>query len=253
MSDASTPITTSRVLSMPKGHRIYSTSREVATEFPLPAIGAVLAANNFIGGFTNHIVLDVTEAPGKGNLKRVTVTHGTIPSGDFTEYESEAYTFPPIYPNDTTFMPGGSRPRSRNVIAKVVYQFQLTIGSWLNDPTIWTIPSDPSELTSEALSTGPFEVRSYIAEAAGETFVAGDGSSGRVGDYLNGAFINLDTINDSFSIYDPGDLFYSVGASVPSATTYAGWVAAKTEIMTARTVHKWYCGYMRRTAFVRAQ
>ena len=230
---------------MPKGHRIYSTSREVATEFPLPEIGAVLAASNFIGGFTSHVILDVTEAPGKGNLKRVTVTHGKIPVGDFTEYESEAYTFPPIYPKvGLTFMPGGSRPRSRNVIARVVYQFQLTIGSWLNDPTIWDFST---------LSTGPFEVRSYIAEAAGQTFVAGDGSSGRVGDYLNAAFINHDTINDAFSIYDPGDLFYSVGASVPSATTYASWVTAKTEIMTARTVHKWYCGYMRRTAFVRAQ
>jgi hypothetical protein len=253
MSDAFTPITTSRVLATPKGHRIYSTSREVATEFPLPAIGALLAASNFIGGFTNHIILDVTEAPGKGNLKRVTVTHGKFPTGDFTEYESEAYTFPPIYPNGTAFMPGGSRPRARVAIARVVYQFQLTIGSWLTDPTIWTTPSDPALLTTDALSTGPFEVRSYIAEAAGRNFTVDDGSSGRVGDYLNAAFINLDTVNNAFIIYDPGILAYNVSASVPSATTYASWVAEKTEIMTARTVHKWYCGYMRRTAFVRAQ
>ena len=244
MSDAFRPITTSRLLSMPKGHRIYSTSREVPTEFPFPTIGAVLTASNFIGGFTNHIILDVTEAPGKGNLKRVTVTHGTFPSGEFTEYESEAYTFPPIYPNSTAFMPGGSRPRGRVAIARVVYQFQLTIGSWLSDTTIWDFTTP---------STGPFEVRSYIAEAAGRNFTVDDGSSGRVGDYLNAAFINLDTVNDAFTVYDPGVLLYNVSASVPSATTYASWVTAKTEIMTARTVHKWYCGYMRRTAFVRAQ
>lgn len=243
MSDAYTPITTSRVLQTPLGHRIYTTTRDVSDRFPLPTLGAELSASNFIAGFTNHIVLDASEVPKPGGGKRVTVTHGTIPSGSFTEYESQAFTFPPIYPG-STFMPGGSRARQRVVPARVTYEYQATIGTWMAAATIWDYTTP---------STGPFEVRSYIAEAAGENFEADDGSSGRVGDYLNPFFIGIDTVNNLITIYDPGDLFYEIGASAPSATVYAGWVANKTELMASRTVHKWYTGYMRRTAYVRAQ
>lgn len=244
MSDPYSPVTTSRVLQMPQGHRIYSTTRKVATEFPLPAIGVVLSANNFIAGFINHYILDVSESPIATGGKNVTVTHGTIPSSTFTEYESQAFTFPPIYPSGTTFMPGGSRSRQRVVPARVTYEYRLVPGSWLTDAAIW----DYADST-----TGPFEVKSYIARAAGENFVSEDGSSGSVGSYLNAHFIGIDTVNNEFSIYAPGDLFYIVDASAPSADTYSTWVTDGTELMASRTLHKWYCGYMRRTSYVRAQ
>jgi hypothetical protein len=243
MSDAYTPITTSRVLQTPRGHRIHTTTREVSDRFPLPVLGSELSASNFIAGFTDHIILDASEVPKPNGGKRVSVTHGTFPTGVFTEYESQAYTFPPIYPG-STFMPGGSRARQRVVPARVTYEYRAAIGDWMEAATLWDYLSP---------TTGPFEVKSYIAQAAGETFVAEDGSSGRVGDYLNPFYIGIDTVNDAINVYDPGDLFYTIGASAPSATTYAGWVANKTELMASRTVHKWYTGYMRRTAYVRAQ
>ena len=44
MSDAHTPITTEQVLQLPKGHVLYTTTREVPMEFPLPTLGAALSA-----------------------------------------------------------------------------------------------------------------------------------------------------------------------------------------------------------------
>jgi hypothetical protein len=114
----------------------------------------------------------------------------------------------------------------------------------LSAPTIWNFTD---------VLTGPFEVQSFIAEAAGQNFSEDDGASGRVGDFLNPAFIMVDTVNNPITINSPGSLFYVVPASAPNATTYASWVAAGTELMASRTIHKWYCGYMRRTSYVRAQ
>lgn len=244
MSDAHTPRTTVRRLSTPQGHQIYTTTRDVAVEFPLPVIGSAMSASNFIAGFTGHYILDVSEAPLSHNAKRVTVTHGAFPSGTFTEYESQAYTFPPIYPNESGFMPGGSRARQRVVTARVTYEYRLAPGSWLTDPAIWDFST---------LSTGPFEVRSYIAQAAGEDYERRGGEYSQVGAWLNSWYIGVDTLNDFLAVTIPGELYYEIGASAPSATTYASWVAAGTELIAARTVHKWYCGYMRRTAYVKAQ
>lgn len=247
MSDAYTPITTSRVLQTPRDHRIYTTTREVSDRFPLPTLGDALSESNFIAGFTDHIILDASEAPKSGGGKRVTVTHGKIPSGTFTEYESMAYTFPSIYPKaGGSFFPGGSRPRPRLVTARVTYEYQATIGSWQSDPAIW----DYSSLTS-----GPFEVKSYLMEAAGINFVTDDGESGLVGDYLNRNYLGLDTISNAITVWSGADvgLSYLIPASVPSYDTYAGWVAARTELMAHRSVSKWYTGYVRRTAYVRAQ
>lgn len=244
-ADAYHPITTSRVLSTPRGHRIYTSARDVASEYPLPGVADLLSVSGFVVGsdFTSHYVLDVSDSPTR-NGKRVSVEHGTFPTGEFEEYESLAYTFPPFYPTPGAFFPGGSRPRARVVPARVVYEYRLAPGDWLDAPAIWNFVSP---------LTGPFEVQSYIAEAAGVNFTAGDGSSGMVGDFLNPAFINYDTINNGIDIEAPGDLSYTISASVPSATTYAGWAVAGTEIMASRTIHKWYCGYMRRTAWVKAQ
>lgn len=250
-SDPYSPITTSRQLDQPTGYRIYSTTRLVPTEFPIPAKGAVLSASNFIGGFGTdlapHYILDVTDAP-HGTGKRVTVTHGPLPSaeGGYTEYESVAHTFPPIYPNNTAFFPGGSKARPRVVPAKVVYEYSLdpSASGWLSAATIWDFSSR---------TTGPFEVQSYLSEAAGTNFTDGDGDSGLVGDFMNPSFIGQDTINNAFTIYAPGDLFFAVTASAPSATTYASWVAAGSEIMKSRTIHRWYCFYMRRTVWIKAQ
>lgn len=241
-SDPFNPITTYRTLQTPKGHIIFSTTRRVAAEFPLPALGTAIE-DTFISGFTGHKVLDVSASPLAGGGKSVTVTHGTFPAGIFTEYESQAYTFPAIYPTPG-IQPGGARPRQRVVPARVTYEYQEYIGTWMDDPVTWD-ELDPS--------TGPFVVYSYIAEAAGANFVANDGSSGRVGDYLNPAFIQLDTINNQLTIHDPGNVLYIVLASSPDATTYATWFLTGTEIMVSRTIHKWYTGYMKRTAYVRVQ
>lgn len=244
-SDAHTPITSSRTLQTPKGHHIYTTTRDVAVEFPLPAIGATMASSNFVAGFTDQIILDVSDIPLPHRAKRVSVTHGAFPVGVFTEYEAQAFTFPAIYPDLTAaFMPGGSRERPRSVAARVTYEYRLEPGNWLTAPTIWDYV-DPA--------TGPFELKSYLAEAAGQYFITADSGSGQVGDYLNPYYLGMDVVNNQITISDPADLFYIIIASAPSLTTYANWVAANTELMASRTVHKWYCGYMRRTAYVRAQ
>ena len=248
MSDAHTPITTSRLLQTPRGHRIYTTTREVSDRFPLPTLGAALSESNFIAGFSNHLILDASESPKPGGGKRVSVTHGTIPSGSFVEYESMAYTFPAIYPKTAgTFFPGGSRPRQRLVTARVVYDYQATIGTWMDDVTIWDYTT---------LTTGPFEVKSNLVDAAGISYQIEEGLDGLVGDYLNKNFLGATTVHNEITITVRsmgGALVYTILASVPSYDTYAGWVTAKTELMAQRTVHKWYSGYMRRTAFVRAQ
>lgn len=251
-SDPYSPITTSRVLDEPRGHRVYTTTRKVAAEFPLPGKGEVLSEANFIGGFGTvgdyHYILDVSDYP-DGDGKKVSVTHSKIPAGTFTEYESLGYVFPPIYPKTSqAHFPGGSKARSRTVTARVEYEYTTNPAAsptnWRGDATIWDFSS---------VSSGPFEVRSYLSEAAGANFVAADGSSGLVGDFLNPSFVGQDTLNDIFRIYSPGSLFYSVGASSPSAATYLGWITSKSEFMASRTIHKWYCFYMRRTVWVRAQ
>lgn len=248
MSDAHTPITTSRVLQTPRGHRIYTTTREVSDRFPLPELGAALSESNFIAGFTDHIILDASEAPKPNGGKRVTVTHGKIPIGTFTEYESMAYTFPSIYPKPGgSFFPGGSRPRPRVVTARVTYQYQAAIGSWMDDAPIWDFAS---------LSTGPFEVKSWLMDAAGRRFDEEVDGTRQVGDYLNRNYLGMDTINNTIEVWSSdGDSasIFTIPPSVPSYDTYAEWVSAKTELMVQRTVHKWYTGYMKRTAYVRAQ
>lgn len=252
MSDAFRPITTSQRLDNPRGYRLFTTQREVPAEFTPPNIGDPLG--NFLpGSLSSNLVLSVSDSPRDGK-QIVTVRHGLVPEGPdggeaFVEYESFAYRFPPIYPNSTPFFPGGSQDRNRVVPARVVYEY-AKIGSskfntWRDASTIWDF-TDPT--------TGPFEVKSYIADAAAQKFTGDDGSAGVVGQFLAPAFIAQDTINNSLSISSPGSLFYTVGASSPSATAYAAWVAARTEIIASRTISKWMGNiYCRRTVWVRAQ
>ena len=247
-SDPYSPVTTSRQIDTPNAYRIYTTTRKVASEFPIPAEGSALTSSNFIGGFDSvespHYIMQVDERP-EQNGKVVTVTHGPIPAGSFVEYESLAYTFPAIYPTvGSSFFPGGSRQRQRVVPATVTYEYRTAPGDWLTAAVVWdgTTPS-----------TGPFEIESVLMQAAAVNFIDGDGASGLVGDYLNPAFITQDTLNDDVMIYSPGSLSYFIGRSIPSVATYAGWVTAKTLIMPSRTIHRWYCFYMRRTVQVVAQ
>lgn len=243
--DATTPITTSSFVDLPKNHRVYTTTREVAIEMPLPAIGSSMST--FLPGpLGANIVLDAWETPSGNAKKKITVQHTATPSGTFTERESVAYQFPPIYPNATAFFPGGSYRRPRNVIGRITYEFSRDpVAAWGASPAIWNFV-DPT--------TGPFEVESYLAKAAGEQFEDGDGAGGMVGDFLNANFVAYDTINPPFTIYAPGDLFYAVPASRPSITVYAGWVANKTEIIVSRTIDDWLGDFsMRRTVYVPAQ
>lgn len=249
MSDAFRPITTSRTLQTPQGYRIYTSQREVAAEYPLPAIGA--AMSGFLPGFTDHYIMDVTDRPYRAG-KIVTVTHGPVPSGTFTEYESVGYRFPMVYPNATTFFPGGSQARPRTVPGRVTYQYALDpdAAGWLDLPAIWDF--NPSGVAPAGLASGPFEVKSWMVEAAGVMW-DDDFNLGLVGDYLNQGFIGQDTLNDQIYVNGPGSEAHGIVASIPSVTQYAAWVTAGTELMASRVMGKWYCFYMLRSVFVKAQ
>lgn len=252
MSDAFRPITTSQRLDNPRGYRLFTTQREVPSEFVPPEIGATLGTF-LAGSLSSNLVLSVSDSPRDGK-QIVTVQHGPVPNGpdgggSFVEYESFPYTFPPIYPNSSAFFPGGSQNRNRLVTARVVYEY-ATVGSaafnaWRDAATIWNF-TDPT--------TGPFEVRSYIADAAAQKFTGDDGSAGTVSQFLATAFIAQDTIHNGITVSSPGSLYYTIGESSPSATTYANWVSAKTEFIASRNITKWMGNiYMRRTVWVRAQ
>jgi hypothetical protein len=246
MSVAHTPITTSRQVEIPKGHRIYtSTRRQCAVEMPVPTQGA--AVGTFLGGIhAANIVLNAWDSPTGDGKKSITIEHTTVPSGISVSHETVAFQFPPIYPNGTAFFPGGSYRRPRNVIGRITYEFSRTPAStWGTAPAIWDFSS---------LATGPFEVRSYLADASGESYSDDDGNSGTIGGWLKGNFVASDTIHDSVTISVPGVLFYSIVPSVPSATQYAAWVAAQAELIVSRTVDDWYGDIsMRRTVYVKAQ
>lgn len=246
----SSPWTKFQYLKIPKNHKLYTTVILIPYSYTIPEAGQQISAISYLSGVAagrqSDYIVDVRYPEAYGGY-RLEIDHMTVPSGSFTEYESVAYTFPPIYPNATAFFPGGSKPRSRVVPARVVYEYQLTPTSptnWLTAATIWDYTTP---------STGPFEVKSYLAEAAGTNFIDDDGTSGSVGEFLNPSFIGQDSINDAFNVYSPADLAYAVGASSPSAATYADWVANNTEIMVSRTIHSWYEFTMRRSVFVRAQ
>lgn len=247
--DAYTPRTSSRQLETPRGYRMFTTIRDVPTEMQLPVMGDLLSVSKFVGGFDNHYVLDASDQP-TATGKKITVNHGLLPygpnGGAYQEYESIAYTFPAIYPGGT-FMPGGSRQRQRLVPARVVYEYcaDPAAAGWLTAPTIWT----PAILAPGTAMDGPFEVYSNMLEASG----AHDAAGNSVAQYLNAAFVGVDTISDDITISDPGILAYTILASVPSNTHYAGWIASGIELMAQRTIHTWYPLYMRRTAWVRAQ
>lgn len=326
--DAYTPITSSSRLQVPRGHRLYNTSRQIATETPIPDIGDTMESQ--VGGGTKYaenIIFDVSDSPTQDGKKSLTLRHTALPSLPWTTYtqldvpknhkvyttvilipisydipelgetiseydylsdvpaalqsnlitnvnypnayggyrleiqhtalpdgthvvwESIAHNFPAIYPNETTFFPNGSLNRPRVVVARVEWEFcaDPTVGdpSWQNDAVIW----DWIDVT-----TGPLEVESLILEASTQTFIDGDGDSGQVGEYLNQTFINQTTIHPAISISAPGDLAYSIEASIPSIATYADWVTNGTEFMLRRTISNWLGTlYARRTVWIKAQ
>lgn len=244
--DPYSPITTSRQLDWPKGHRIYTTTRTVAGEYPIPSVGNTMAAQlGTTHPYAAHIITDVQERPEQNSQRILTLEHTLVPTGTHTKYQTVAFVFPAIYPNNTTFFPGGSMRRSRNVLGRVVYEYKRDPSTWLNEAAIWNFTDT---------SSGPFEVESLLAQAANEIFLDGDGKSGTVGQFLNGTFIAQDTIHNAITISVPGDLFYEIAASRPSATQYAQWVTNKTELMVSRTVDDWYGDIlMKRTVYVRAQ
>lgn len=246
MSVPYTPITTSRQVEIPKGHRIYtSTRRQCAVEMAVPTQGA--AVGSFLGGLhAANIILDAWDNPSGDGKKTITIEHTTVPGGSFVSYETVAFQFPPIYPNGTAFFPGGSYRRPRNVMGRITYEFSRTPGAtWGAAAAIWDFTS---------LATGPFEVKSFLADASGEPYQDDEGNSGTIGAWLKGNFIASDTIHDAVVISIPGILYYAIGTSFPSATQYAAWVAGQNELMVSRTVDDWYGDIsMRRTVYVKAQ
>lgn len=246
MSVAYSPITSSRQVEIPKGHRIYTSTRlQCAVEMAVPSQGAVVG--NFLGGVhAGNIILDAWDNPSADGKKSITIEHTAVPTGSFVSLESVAYQFPPIYPNGTAFFPGGSYRRPRTVMGRITYEFSRTpLSSWGSAPAIWNFSS---------LASGPFEVKSFLADASGEPYQDDEGNSGTIGAWLKGNFIASDTIHDSVTISIPGILYFVIGTSAPSASQYAAWVAAQSELMVSRTVDDWYGDIsMRRTVYVKAQ
>ncbi|MCE5310447.1 MAG: hypothetical protein LLG20_22650 [Acidobacteriales bacterium] len=258
----SRPWTRFRHLSIPKNHRLYTTTILIPISYTIPDVGMQIKdvasagvpylteALGMAAGRQDDYIVAVRHPEAYGGY-RLELDHMTVPVAAYSDYQTVACVFPSIYPNGTSFFPGGSMRRSRSVLGRVLYQFTRTTGAgstwatWQADGTIWNFVS---------LGTGPFEVESYLAQAANEIFIDSDGNSGTVGQFLNGTFIAQDTIHDAITISIPGDLYYEIGESKPSATTYASWVANKTEIILSRTIDDWYGDIkMRRTVFVRAQ
>lgn len=248
MSVAHTPITTSRQIEIPKGHRIFTTTRhQCPVEMPVPTQGSTMAT--FLGTGSTHagnIVLDAWDSPSGDGKKSITVEHTAVPGSVATTYETVAFQFPPIYPNGTTFFPGGSYRRPRNVLGRITYEFSRTpAATWGSALPLWDFA---------ALSTGPFEVRSFLADASGEPYADDEGNSGTIGSWLKGNFVASDTVHDAVIISIPGILYYAIPPSVPSATQYAQWVDAQTELMVSRTIDDWYGDIsMRRTVYVKAR
>lgn len=246
--DPYTPTTTFRQLDWPRGHVIYRTSRLVPGEATQPGIGMFMSAVFGEGTpYANHVIVATDNSPAQASShQRVqSFEHMLVPSGTHVRYRSTPYTFPAIYPNGTAFFPWGSNARARLVMGRETSEYSTNPNTWLDDATIWN-GSDPT--------TGPLEIFSRIAEAAAQNFEDGDGNSGRVGDYLSGQFITQDTIHNAITISAPGDLFYPIPPSVPSATLYAQWAAAKTWLIIRRGIEEWYGNILvRKTLEVRAQ
>ena len=257
------PITTSRRLAVPKNHRVWTTSRAFPANAPLPLIGQTMEGILGTGAdadgnlwSTHRIISQPVMGKSDGALVQISLTHSTVPGlqsggsfATFTEYESFAFRFPPIYPNSTAFFPGGSQQRPRTVTGRVVYEY-AEVGSsrfngWRGEESIWNY-TDPT--------SGPFEVKSNIAKESSVEYEIPDGGYSTVGRWLSAPFIFQDTINDAIAINIPGELAYTVAASAPSASTYAGWVAARTEFIAARSIFQWQGDiYGRRTVYVMAQ
>jgi hypothetical protein len=243
------PIISDQRLSTPANHLLYSTSVEVPLALSLPLIGDTMTA--VLGGshpLKNTIIVDIDERF-QGAKRMLSIRHTNIPTGEFTEYESFAYRFPPIYPNGSTFFPGGSQERNRTISARVVYEYDVASGStfsgWRSAATIWNYSS---------VASGPFEVKSWIAEASAKFFTGDDGTNGTVGQFLAPAFIAQDTIHPALTINAPGSLHYDIAASSPDTATYASWVTARTEFIASRSITKWMGNiYMRRTVWIMAQ
>jgi hypothetical protein len=250
--DSHTPITSSWQLDWPTGHRMWTTTRVVPAEYGtpgnslMPVVGQTMAKQlGASSPYANNVIVRVQEGPTQDGKIRLTLEHTTIPTGVHTRYQSMAFVFPPIYPNNTTFFPGGSAARPRTVIAKTDYQFALSAAAWMEEASIWDFTNPAS---------GPFEVESFLAESANVVYEAADGQPGTIGDFLFGTFVAQDTIHNAIEISVPGDLYYVIPPSRPSATQYAQWVASKTLLMASRTVDDWYGNILvKRTAWVRAQ
>jgi len=239
MADPYSPITTSRRLELPSNYRLYSTTRKgLPAEMPLPSIGDTLAT--FLpGDLSTNYVLSVSE-----NLadNSITILHGGLPSGH-DEYESLAYTFPPIYPTSgLAKFAGGSQPRPMVVPARVSYEYAIkgsgTYNAWIGTN-----------------NTG-FVVESNIARDAAVPYEdpPDSGEYQRIGVWLNGSFIFQNTVHNSISISIPGTLAYTISASTPSASTYTNWITSRTELVAQQYITRWRGNiYMRVTKRVQAQ
>jgi hypothetical protein len=248
------PRTVRQRMDMPRNHYLYTTTIRAASETELPEIGDSM--EGLLGpSFTDQYVLECSDAPDGGGDDHVhTISHSVVPA-DHTEYESVAYTFPPIYPDmgdpqTRTFFVNGSEPRGRVVIGRVTYEYSrlaTEIATWRADPTY-------SHVDATDAACGPFEVDSVLALAAGQSYEDDDGNYRSIGSWLVGQYVMNNTLNDGMYISDPGTLYYLIGESNPSATTYAGWVEDHKEIMASRVITRWRGDmYMRVTRYVIAQ
>lgn len=233
---------------MPLNVKMFRATRsEVPVEMDLPEIGALVTSFLDPTTYASHYIVDVGDGP-RGNKRSVWVDFMAVPA-DFTDYEPYGYVFPPIYPNSgLTNFPGGAQARALTVPAEVLYEFHhgdAPKAAWLS-----------AAVRAQDKTTGPFEPKSYIAEAAAQTYDGTDGNSYRIGMWLAGSFLAQNTINNSIglSLQDPHSIAYTVPASDPTATAYDGWVSNKERFIAERTISR-FAGkmWMRRTVKIVAQ
>lgn len=250
--DAQTWIVRREKVAVPPNFSIYNATRKsLPAEAECPDVGTEVSS---IAGFTSKYAGHFVIASGQsvGGDKVDAWFHFCTTPGNHVEYESMGYVFPPIYPPDKdlafTNFPGGAPARSRVVYAEVTHEYNHggPLAAWLTDPVVAT-----------NATSGPFQPKSVLLQSAAEPYQDLEGTWKTIGTWLQGQFLAQDTLNDGIAISlnkYPESLSYNIDPSIPSATTYDGWVTSKTKFIADRVIRKWRGGfYVRVTRKVVAQ
>jgi len=180
-------------------HQFYDGNSPV-----LPAVGDTYDSEEVVG-------VRMDQAACK--MKKVTIITSNIPE-DYDHFETVAYTFPPIYRYRVEL--------PLTVKARVSYSFTT-------NPAIVALLSPQSFISNiqsinNAVDVNGVPLRSQIAQPWRDLG---------------------NTLHDQINLFNPGtsraipDLAVVVSASVPSATTYLGWISGGTEFVLSDSIEKW--------------